>query len=214
MNPFATIVFILLLTVCGSMSVNAADWPHWRGPNFDGSSSEGKLPDDFSKTNGVKWATSLPGPSAATPISWGDHIFLSSTDLKTKTLCALALDRKSGSVVWDNEVAPGFSQDERSNLASPSPTTDGERAYFFYSTGDLVAFDFSGKQIWSRNIQKDYGQFVYQWTYGASPTFLGGNFSSALEASCIAWASSGKAAEELAATNARNKTQVRWGGSV
>ena len=174
MNPLTTIAFIALMAVCNSMSVNAADWPHWRGPNFDGSSLEEKLPDDFSKTNNVKWAASLPGPSAATPIIWGDLIFLSSTDLKTKTLRALALDRKSGSVLWNNEVAPGFSQDERSNLASPSPTTDGERAYFMYSTGDLVAFDFSGKQVWAHNIQKDYGQFVYQWTYGASPTLFDG----------------------------------------
>ena len=174
MNPLVTFAFIALLTFCNSMSINAADWPHWRGPNFDGSTSEEKLPDDFSKTNNVKWVAVLPGPAAATPIVWKDHIFLSSTDLKTKTLRALALDRKSGRVLWNNEVAPGFSQDERSNHASPSPTTDGERAYFFYSTGDLVAFDFRGKQIWSRNIQKDYGQFVYQWTYGASPTLFDG----------------------------------------
>ena len=119
MNPVVTLAFIALLTVCNSMSVNAADWAHWRGPNFDGSSSEQKLPEDFSKTNNVKWAAALPGPSAATPIVWKDHIFLSSTDLKTKTVRALALDRKSGRLLWNNEIATSFSQDERSNLASP-----------------------------------------------------------------------------------------------
>ena len=172
MNPLKTILVIGLLLLCNP--THAANWPHWRGPSFNGSSTEQKLPDEFSKTNNVKWVASLPGPSAATPIIWGDHIFLSSTDLKTKTLRAIALDRKSGNILWNNEIAPGFNQDERSNLASPSPTTDGERAYFFYSTGDLEAFDFSGKQVWSRNIQKEYGQFVYQWTYGASPTLFDG----------------------------------------
>ena len=169
-----TILSAILTTACVSASAFAADWAHWRGPNFDGSTSEKQLPDDFSKTNNVKWVATLPGPSASTPIIWKDHIFLSSTDLKTKTLRALALDRKSGRLLWDNEIAQGFNQDERSNHASPSPTTDGERAYFFYSTGDLVAFDLSGKQVWARNIQKDYGQFVYQWTYGASPTLFDG----------------------------------------
>ena len=43
----------------------------------------------------VKWVAELPGPSAATPIIWGDAVFASSTDTKTKTLRALAFDRKA-----------------------------------------------------------------------------------------------------------------------
>ena len=43
-----------------------------------------------------------------------------------------------------------------------------------YGTGDLVAFDFDGKKLWARNLQKDYGQFAYQWTYAASPTLFDG----------------------------------------
>lgn len=151
-------------------SVRAENWPHWRGPNFDGSSPEKNLPDNFSKTENVKWVANLPGPSAATPIIWGDTVFVSSTDLKTKTLRAMAFDRKTGKQLWDVEVTPGFNQDNNSNFASPSPTTDGTLVYFLYGTGDLVALDFSGKQVWARKLEKDYGQFAYQWTYGASPT--------------------------------------------
>jgi outer membrane protein assembly factor BamB len=153
---------------------HAANWPHWRGPNFNGSSTEQKLPDDFSKTNNVKWVAPMPGPSASTPIVWGDHVFLSSTDLRTKTLRAIALDRKTGKVLWHHEVAPGFSLDDSSNFASPSPVTDGTLAVFCYGTGDLAAFDFGGKKLWSRNLQIDYGQFAYQWIYGASPTLFDG----------------------------------------
>lgn len=155
-------------------SVLAQNWANWRGPNYDGSTTAKNLPAEFSKTNNVKWVADLPGPSAATPVIWGDHVFVSSTDLKTKTLRALALDRKSGKELWNHEVAQGFSQDNRSNLASPSPVTDGERVYFFYGTGDLVAFDFAGKQIWARNIQKDYGQFAFQWTFSTSPLLFEG----------------------------------------
>jgi outer membrane protein assembly factor BamB len=42
---------------------------------------------------------------------------------------------------------------------------------FLYGNGEVAAFDFAGKKIWSRSLQKDYGVFAYQWTYGASPTF-------------------------------------------
>src|SRR6478609_4794022 len=125
------------MVLLGSLlTVTAQNWPNWRGPNFEGSTTAKNLPVDFSKTNNVRWVAELPGPSAATPVIWGDHVFVSSTDLKTKTLQALALDRKSGKVLWNHEVASGFRQDDRSNLASPSPVTDGERVYFFFGTSD------------------------------------------------------------------------------
>jgi len=154
--------------------LRAENWAHWRGPNFNGSSPEKNLPDNFSKTENVKWVADLPGPSAGTPIIWGDFVFVSSTELNAKTLRALAFDRKTGKPLWNVEVAPGFSQDRNSNFASPSPTTDGTLVYFLYGTGDLVALDFQGKQAWARKLEKDYGQFAYQWTYGASPTLFDG----------------------------------------
>ena len=174
MKLFRKLLFGVLAIGCLSSSLSAENWPHWRGPHFDGSSPEQKLPADFSKTNKVHWVASLPGPAAATPIIWGDHVFISSTDLRTKTLHALALDRRTGKELWNQEVAPGFNLDNKSNLASPSPVTDGQMVYFLYGTGELVAFDFAGERVWARNLQKDYGQFAYQWTYGASPTLFDG----------------------------------------
>lgn len=155
-------------------SLPAADWPHWRGPDFNGSSTATSLPVEFSPTNNVKWAAEMPGPSAATPIVSGDSVFVSSTDLKSRSLLALACERKSGKERWRHEIAPGFAKDDKSNYASPSPVTDGKVVVFLYGNGALAAFDFAGKQLWSRNLEKDYGQFAYQWTYGASPTMCDG----------------------------------------
>lgn len=157
-----------------SVAVRADNWPHWRGPQFNGSSAEKNFPTEFSKTNNVKWVAELPGPAAATPIVWGDHVFVSSTDAKAKSLRALALDRKTGKELWNHEVSPAFSHDNLSNYGSPSPVTDGRLVYFYYGNGELVAFDFAGKKVWSRNLQQDYGQFAYQWTYGSSPTLTDG----------------------------------------
>lgn len=172
MKSSRRLLFCALAIVCLRGSLCAENWPHWRGPHFDGSSTEQKLPADFSKTNNVQWIAPLPGPSAATPIVWGDHVFVSSTDLRTKTLRALALDRRTGKELWNQEVASGFKLDDRSNLASPSPVTDGQLVYFFYGTGDLVAFDFAGNKVWSRNLPKDYGPFAFNWTFGSSPTLF------------------------------------------
>ncbi|MSU58933.1 MAG: hypothetical protein EXS35_12335 [Pedosphaera sp.] len=174
MKPSILLLVAALAAAFASVSAHAGNWAHWRGPQFNGSSPEKNLPDDFSKTNNVKWVAGLPGPSAATPIVWGDTVFISSTDSKTKTLRALAFNRKTGKELWSHEITQAFGQDNNSNFASPSPTTDGKLVYFLYGTGDLVAFDFKGRKVWSRNLEKDYGQFAYQWTYGASPTLFDG----------------------------------------
>jgi outer membrane protein assembly factor BamB len=43
-----------------------------------------------------------------------------------------------------------------------------------FATGDLAAFDFSGKELWHRNLAKEYGRFAIQWIYGSSPLLYGG----------------------------------------
>jgi len=174
MKPFDAILAVALASVLAAAPAHAENWPHWRGPNFDGSSPEKDLPADFSRTNNVRWIAPLPGPSAATPIIWDDCVFVSATDTKTKTLRAICLDFKTGNARWNHEIAPAAGEGSRSSLSSPSATTDGKLVYFYFGTGDLVAFDFSGGKIWSRNLEKDYGQFAYQWTYSSSPTLYDG----------------------------------------
>jgi outer membrane protein assembly factor BamB len=161
--------FAWLLCFGALNALHAENWPNWRGPNFDGSSREAKLPASFSKTENVKWRTALSGSSASTPIIWNDNVFLNSTDEKSKTLRALCLDRQNGKILWDNETAVGYSLDGKSNLANPSPATDGKVAVFLYGNGIVAGFDFSGKKLWAHDLQKEYGAFAYQWTYGASP---------------------------------------------
>jgi outer membrane protein assembly factor BamB len=159
----------LTLLLFAAAGLQAENWPQWRGPHFNGSSSEKNLPTKFSKTENVKWVADLPGPAASTPVIYGDKVFVTSTDLRTYRLQAICLDRKTGEALWQHEVAEGLFRDDRSNFASPSPATDGERVIFFYGTGDLLAFDMEGKKLWQRNIQTDYGPFAFLWTFSSSP---------------------------------------------
>ncbi len=175
-----------LLTVACAFAlfggVSAQDWPHWRGPNYDGSATAKNLPLDFGTEERVRWSVDMPGPGACTPIVIGDRVFLSSVDSKKERLVALCLDCKTGKTLWSRATDSGYpegarsrtSSGRRSNYASPSPTTDGERVVFFFGNGDLVAFDYSGKELWRRNLQKDYGKFAFQWTFSASPTLWEG----------------------------------------
>ena len=164
----------LMLAALHASPTSAADWANWRGPEYNGSCADSGLPATFSKTENVVWTSPMPGPSGSTPVISGDMIFVASTDATERTLVAIAIDRKTGKVRWQRKIADGFSRDNMSTLSNSSPVSDGERVWFSFATGDLVCFDFAGREIWRRNIQQDYGPFAYQWTYGASPLIHGG----------------------------------------
>src|SRR6267142_2625746 len=139
----------LVLTVGGLaaldlFSVRAENWPQWRGPFFNGLTTEKGLPTNFSKTENVKWVADMPGPSAATPVIWNDRVFVSSVDQKAGTLQAMCLDRVTGKTLWKQETGAGLGLDDKSNFSSPSPVTDGKLVWFYYGNGQLVAFDLEG----------------------------------------------------------------------
>ena len=158
--------FVVAIVIASSIAVaGAGDWPSWRGPHENGASDEATLPTKFSRTENVLWKADMPGPAASTPIVLGDRVFLSTTDEANKKLLAMCLDRKTGKELWTKRVAEGFQQDDKSNLASPSPATDGKVVVFLYGTGDLVAFDLDGNEKWKRNLQNDYGKFAFLWTF-------------------------------------------------
>ena len=166
MNHGLSAALALTLTLAAA---HAENWPQWRGPAFNGATTEKGLPAIFSKTENVKWVAALPGPSAATPAIWGDRVFVNSVDTQAGTLVAICLDRKTGRELWRREVGVGLKQDDRSNFASPSPVTDGQRVWFFYGNGDLACFNVDGTKQWAHNLQNDHGKFAFLWTFSSSP---------------------------------------------
>lgn len=152
----------------------ATDWPHWRGPYFNGSTDEKNLPSDWSQTENVAWSVDLPGSSAATPIIQANKVFLSGVDSDRDVLLAMCFDRTSGKLLWQHDISKGISHDRRSTFAASSPVTDGKIVVFFYANGDLVCFDLDGDRQWSRNLHEDYGPFAFQWTFASSPTLFDG----------------------------------------
>lgn len=152
----------------------ATDWPQWRGPHFNGSSDAKNLPEKLDKSGNLLWQATLPGPGNGTPVLAGDRIFTSALDSSSKKLMAICLNRADGKIVWQKEVAIGFKEKGENNMATPSPVTDGKTAWFLFGTGDLVAYDITGTQLWARNLQKDHGSFNIQWIYGSSPLLYKG----------------------------------------
>jgi outer membrane protein assembly factor BamB len=143
------------------------DWPHWRGPTRDGVSTETGLPVQWSTTENVLWRVPMPDRSGSTPIVWGDLVFLNVAD--AGSLYLWTLDRKDGSLRWKAHLSDGDRRQRKQNMSSPSPLTDGRRVWVMTGTGVLKAFDLRGKELWMRDIQKDYGRFGLNWGYASSP---------------------------------------------
>ena len=64
----------------------SANWPAWRGPAGDGVSAEKNLPVKWSPTENIAWKIPLPQWSGATPVIWGDTIFLNVAESDGNTL--------------------------------------------------------------------------------------------------------------------------------
>src|SRR5712671_2557516 len=86
---------IVLAAVSFPRLVRSENWPQWRGPTFNGATTEKNLPATFSKTENVVWTAPMPGPSGSTPVVFGDYVFVASTDETARTCIGLAFDRKS-----------------------------------------------------------------------------------------------------------------------
>lgn len=163
----------VLAVLFGVSVARAENWAQWRGPFFNGSTTESNLPASWSRTENVAWVTPLPGLSGATPAVWGDTVFVSSPDAD-RNLNLLCIDARDGKVRWTRQFGTGDFVKGNNNLASPSPATDGKIVVALYGSGDLAALDFDGKVIWARNLGQEFGKFSIMWLYGSSPLLFNG----------------------------------------
>jgi outer membrane protein assembly factor BamB len=171
-----TIAAILL--ACAVAPVGAENWPHWRGPSHNGISGETNLPVKWTQTENILWKLPMPALSGSTPIIWGDRIFLNVADAlpdtgHTPSLHLWCVDRLKGTIQWQRPLGGGNRMQRKQNQSTPSPVTDGTNVWVMTGTGILKAFDFTGQEIWHRDIQKDYGPFGLNWGYGSSPLLYG-----------------------------------------
>jgi outer membrane protein assembly factor BamB len=161
----ATLTLVLL---GAAVAMPAADnWPQWRGPALNGISGEKNLPVRWSTTENIAWKLPLPSWSGSTPIVWGDRIFLNIAE--GGDLYLWCVDRTSGAALWKQRLGGGNVRMQKQNMSSPSPVTDGRNVWAMTGTGILKAFDLGGKELWMRDIQREYGRFGLQWGYGSSP---------------------------------------------
>jgi outer membrane protein assembly factor BamB len=174
MREWGRFALLIGLTVMSALPALGTDWPHWRGPFFNGSTGEPNLPTSWSRTENIAWVSPLPGPSGATPVISNGRVFVTSTVKGSPAFVALCFDAGTGKQLWQRQAGSNSRRLPRNNMASPSPAADGSRVFFLYGDGTLVGFDSEGKELWRRNIEKEYGNLALQFGYSSSPLLYDG----------------------------------------
>ncbi len=164
--------------------VNAADWTQYRGSNHDAVSSEKILtqwPADGLKT---VWKTPTPTGFSSFTVGQGKAFTLvrRNIDGADQEVC-VALDADSGKELWAATVGAakydgggddGTKENRGGDGPRSTPSVDGDRVYVLSAQQGLFCFDIaSGKTIWSKDIQKEYGGKMIQWQSAASPLIEG-----------------------------------------
>jgi len=163
--------FGLALALVFTLSVCAGEWPQWRGPKRDGHSEDTGLlkewpaggPPLLWKTNGIGGGYSSVSVDNGKIFTMGDRAdssFLHALDLRGKPLWSAKVGKPGGGGGY-----PG---------PRCTPTVDGERVYALGQYGDLVCVEAaSGKEIWRKNLAKDFAGQVGGWGYSESPLVEG-----------------------------------------
>lgn len=137
----------------------AEDVPQFRGQGGLGVTSEKSLPVNFGEGENLRYKVPLPGRGLSNPVIAGGRIYLTAcSDYQEKKLHVLCLDQKDGRLLWERRLtATGVTLcHPKTNMAAPTPITDGNFVYALFATGDLVCFDKDGNLQWYRSLVGDY----------------------------------------------------------
>lgn len=161
------------VAIC-SGTLSAENWPSWRGPQGNGVSAEKGLPVTWGPDQNIAWKVELPGPAGATPVVWGEQVFLTSVNEAGDLL--LICVGTDGRIQWQQTVSSGnrTARGDEGNSASPSPVTDGRHVWTFMGDGVLACYTTSGRQVWKINVQDRYGEFRIQFGMSSTPVLEGG----------------------------------------
>jgi outer membrane protein assembly factor BamB len=132
-----------------------SNWPSLRGPDGTGVAYFTNAPTvwDVESGEGVLWKSEIPVHGFNSPIVWGRRIFMSGADDEGQEV--FCFDADTGKLLWTKPVktveeVPEVSED--TGLAAPTMTTDGQRVFAVFATGELAAFDMDGNPVWQKNI--------------------------------------------------------------
>jgi outer membrane protein assembly factor BamB len=163
----------LTLALFGAASATAAHWHQFRGPEGDGVARNASPPVEWAEDRNIRWKTPIHGRGWASPVIWGNRIWIATATEDGRELSILAVDAATGRVVRDQKLfdvdSPQFCH-KFNSYASPTPVLEENRVYVTFGSPGTAALDAdSGKVLWER---RDFVCNHYRGS-GSSPILHG-----------------------------------------
>ncbi|MFC2132809.1 PQQ-binding-like beta-propeller repeat protein, partial [Bacteroidota bacterium] len=146
-------------------SINAQDWPYWRGPNRNGMTNNKDWSyETLNQGPRILWQTAVGHGYSSVSVN-GDYLYtMGNTNKINKVLC---LNTKTGHEVWNFE----FKSTERVHFGSLStPVYENNCVYIMGRNGKVFCLDSkTGKQKWYVNVVEKYGAERPKYGFSGSP---------------------------------------------
>ena len=156
-------IAVVVSSVVSAFSVAvASDWPQFRGPDGNGHSTAKDVPLKWGERNNVAWKTAIPGKGWSSPSLSEGRIYLTSAIAKAedqdavnvdRSLRALAVDAKTGDIVWDTEIfqQPAAKEPKihrKNSHASPTVLVKEGKVYVHFGHMGTACLDPDGNILW------------------------------------------------------------------
>ena len=156
-------------------------WPQWRGPLATGVTPDGHPPVSWSETENIRWKVPIPGKGSASPIVWGDKVFVLTavatgeegsrreglfSRLRRRIVggiaasevlrfTVIAYSRHAGRVLWERVAAeelPHEGTHQTGSFAAPSAVADEEQVCAFFGSRGLYCYNLDGRLLWEQHL--------------------------------------------------------------
>ncbi|MFM9115758.1 MAG: PQQ-binding-like beta-propeller repeat protein, partial [Planctomycetota bacterium] len=176
--PESTATDVVNAAGTGDQEARDLNWHHWRGPRGDGVAPRATPPASWDTKTNIRWKVPIAGEGSATPIVWGQRVFVVSAvptdrraeapaqpDEQAKTappanyhdFTVWCLERATGRVLWKQVATTAVPHEGRhatNTYASGSPLTDGQRLYVTFGSRGIYCYDLDGKLLWRRELPR------------------------------------------------------------
>jgi outer membrane protein assembly factor BamB len=145
------LTLVLLRSIVFGQDLN---WPEFRGPLGNGTSSSKGLPLHWSEQQHVGWKVQIHGRGWSSPVIWGNQVWLTTATEGGHQLFAVCVARDNGRIVQDLklfEVASPQAIHSFNSYASPTPAIEAGRIYVTFGAAGTACLDTKNAEVlWTR----------------------------------------------------------------
>jgi outer membrane protein assembly factor BamB len=142
----AGVVLLPSLSPAGNLTDAKQFWPQWRGPLGTGAAPLADPPSSWSENERVKWKVNIPGTGDASPIIWGDNIFILTAIPTGKKTAAKPAETSDSNSPPQSPSGEGRRRGGRMNAETPNE---------FYQFSVICLDRKTGKTTWTKIAREE-----------------------------------------------------------